>query len=245
MQNIDVARLLLFCIFLTLCFSFYINQTINRQDIGTNIEGECIKNNKNMKPYKIQSLKNRASSISVDSEFERLDSNLMYSNEHDHSKKFDDGSLITVNRMQSAYQFNEKHPNQSCFIFKEYDENGFIKCKGLILSSDFSINMGVWYWFDSEGNIENVHNYEENYTYTLNDIEVFCKTKSVYLHYMTTCESDIKYARISRGYDDKFGCYAWYVSYDIADNSKCATYTLNGKTGKVLKEEISLIFEVD
>lgn len=133
-----------------------------------------------------------------------------------------DGTVIR--RIASDTYFLEYEPPPFPAIlevFRSFHLNGKLKIKGLRYPNRFG--KGIWREYDEEGNLIKEENYDEGYEYSFEDVVKFLRLRGADLHDERTS---------IRRFDG-----IWELAYvkDKDEKSYYYSYSLDGKTGKVLE----------
>ncbi len=126
--------------------------------------------------------------------------------------------------------YSKKNINKKVYFEKNYNyfPNGELKQYGVIYPNFFK--KGIWYWYDKEGSIEKYEDYDSPFEYSWENVLEFLKKQKIK-------KQDIY--QIGRGIEKQQAL--WYISFktkELYKTDKVKDYTLDGKTGKILKEEI-------
>ncbi|MBL4745382.1 MAG: hypothetical protein JKY08_03350 [Flavobacteriaceae bacterium] len=152
----------------------------------------------------------------------------------DYNKTLDDGTQINVSGDNiSGYSKKITKKNSPIIMSYGYHSSGELKQIAYFYPNRFS--KGTWYWYNQQGQITRLEEYDKRYEFTWEDVLIFIQEKEI---------KKEKIYRIFRDVQEERGIQKpyWYISKTTAvDGLNSPTsiikYTLNGTTGKVLKEE--------
>ncbi|WP_010520662.1 hypothetical protein [Aquimarina agarivorans] len=108
--------------------------------------------------------------------------------------------------------------------YKEFYSSGVLKVKGKIYENDFAL--GVWEYYDEDGNLEKKVNYDKPFKYNWGNILDFIKKNKIDIFKNTT--------HISRNSENTPPI--WQVTWQY-DNTRLKSITINGITGEIIEEK--------
>jgi hypothetical protein len=192
------------------------------------------------------------STITVTNKFERLDIEAFHQNEENYfyQKRMDSGIEIEIDGRGGEFTYKETHPDSYFSIYKEYDSNGYIKEKGLIITHSYLSKIGIWYYYDGSGKLVKEVNWDKLYKFTFNDILAFCKKERIPVEKGIDFPSKIMLnedkdtlniqfiTMIDRMEEDE---YYWEILYYNTYDYMMNTISLDGQTGKVLSRDSGIM----
>ena len=113
-------------------------------------------------------------------------------------------------------------------IHKKFYLNGGLELKGL--SCCFGFAMGLWYYYDEQGNLIRTKNYDEGFEFTAEDIFAYCLDNNISLEK----KEEALRTRI-RKYTDAKNKSSWFIHYNDYTKRKEIVIRLDGKTGEVIE----------
>ncbi len=135
--------------------------------------------------------------------------------------------------IKSGFSKKIYYENSVFFKIKNYYPNGNIEIKGLRFNngSEYSI----WYEFDEKGKLIKETNTDVGYDFGWDKIIQYCDNNSITLEKGYPKQGGIK-TEIYKNDDD--GNKVWEISYYDYKKEQYLGITLDGKTGKLLKEQV-------
>ena len=109
-----------------------------------------------------------------------------------------------------------------------YKENNGIKVKGI--HCWFGFRIGLWYYYDLEGNLIRTENCDEGFDFTAEDIFKYCIDNNISLERKDEGER----TEIRRGVLEN-GRLVWNIEYPDYKKRKTIHIAMDGKTGKVIE----------
>ncbi len=122
----------------------------------------------------------------------------------------------------------------SCFkVNRKFYQNFNIMSKGLLFNN--GSKSGVWYEFDKKGKLIKETNTDVGYDFGWDKILEYCNKNNIILEKGYPKQGGIK-TEIYKNDDD--GNKVWEISYYDYKKEQYLGVTLDGKTGKLLKEQV-------
>ncbi len=143
-------------------------------------------------------------------------------------KKIQEGIYGNLILDSEAKEYPVENTSIPIYIEREFYNDRLIT-KGL--SSVFDFRIGKRYYYDKEGNVEKVVDYDKGYNFTAADVIDYCIKNNILL-----VKKSGKYfgAKISKTADDE-GNVFWRISYDRYGES--TRIIMDGKTGEIIYTE--------
>ena len=185
----------------------------------------------------------------LDNQFEKIDIEWLHKNAtekepmgqviyYDFKDKNDSITVIISGDADSGYNFFQIYNNDYIALSKEYYPNGNIKSKGILLnelSLSDNYKLGIWYYFNEEGQLIKTIDYDKPFTFTFNDVLAFCRREKIKLLKGNLDEYEWGFhTTISRIFSESTGKCKWMILHEKTSIIDLEEIVLDGKTGKVV-----------
>ena len=178
------------------------------------------------------SKKNKMTEYTLHNQLEKIPE--IYTKEGINIFKLENDSTLTIESLTQSYGYITKaYYSASPFVLvKKYYHNKNIMEKGFIINSG-SYKKGIWYYFDSLGNLSNQIIEDKSAKFSIEQLLIFLKNKSI----------PITNGFIENGihtkiyFDINIKPTYWVVEYLFTTN-KLKKITIDAQTGKIINTEL-------
>jgi hypothetical protein len=119
--------------------------------------------------------------------------------------------------------------NKIVGIYKEFYASGGIKTKGIYCWFGFKI--GLWYYYDTEGNVTTIENCDKGFSFTTDDVFLYCMNNNISLEKIETGPR----TTISKYTDSENKSY-WYIHYPDTEKPIYINIQIDAITGHVINK---------
>ncbi len=169
----------------------------------------------------------------VTKEFEKINSSLFEDANSNNISIIESGLLKKFVKAKVGYSELSYIDNSIFIIIKNFFPNGNIEIKGLEFNN--GSEYGIWYEFDEKGKLIKETNTDVGYDFGWDKILEYCNKNNIILEKGYPKQGGIK-TEIYKNDDD--GNKVWEISYYDYKKEQYLGVTLDGKTGKLLKEQV-------